>query len=460
MQYQDRPKILLVDDDLDLLKSAELLLRDAFDIHSASSVQTAKAIARNQPLDVAVVDLNFEGQEADGIDFIDWALKELPNLSIIVLSGDSSTKRVVEAMRRPLVDFIPKSGDYERDLRVAIQQGFDLKKSRSPVAGTFTFQTRSPLVKRVLDTLERIARSGSSCSILITGETGAGKEILAKHYAARVKKRLVAANMASIPKEMAESQLFGHARGAFTGAHADQIGLIAQAHKGIFFLDELGECSPAVQAKLLRALQEKEVQPLGGNRATKVDVQYVAATNCDLEKMVERGEFRLDLLQRLNAMTVHLPPLQDRPEDIEFYATLFLNEFSGDKPFAVKASGIEALLTHSWRGNTRELQNVIQKIVLLSDRRELDAQAVQEALAEASFDSRETGSLISNYQQLRSEILSALERTKGNRTQAAEALKMHRTTLIRWIKKFGIGHSMTSKPGRPTPLSELIKEPA
>ncbi|MGK5083090.1 sigma-54 dependent transcriptional regulator [Bdellovibrionota bacterium FG-1] len=451
MQGQNRPKILLIDDDLDLLRNAQILLRDAYDVLTASSVNAGKATARNNPIDVVVVDLNFEGQENDGLDFMDWAFHEKPELSIVVLSGDRTTKRVVEAMRRPLVDFITKSNDYERDLRVAINKGFDLKQRRTKESGAFTFQTRSPQVKRVLDTVERIARSGVSCTILITGETGAGKEVLAKHYASRMKKKMVTANMATIPRDTAESQLFGHARGSFTGAHADQLGLIAQAHNGIFFLDELGECSLPVQAKLLRAIQEKEIQPLGSKRSMKVDVQFVAATNRDLDEMVKGNDFRLDLLQRINAVTVHLPPLRERPEDIEYYTTTFLSDLCGDQPFAVRASGIDALLAHSWRGNTRELQNVIQKIVILSNKRELDGDTVREALSGIGTPatSAEASPLISRYQQIRTEILTALEKTHGNRTTAAKSLSMHPTTLFRWIKKLGIGNAMLSKPGRP-----------
>lgn len=456
MLYQNRPKVLLIDDDLDLLGNAQILLRDSYEILTASSVHVAKASVRNNAIDVAVVDLNFEGHEDDGLDFIDWAFKEKPDLSIIVLSGDRSTARVVEAMRRPLVDFIPKSKDYERDLRMAINKGFELKQNREANLSAFTFQTRSPAVRKVLDTIERIARSNVSCSILITGETGAGKEVLAKHYAARVRKKMVAANMASIPREMAESQLFGHLKGSFTGAHANQTGLITQAHNGIFFLDELGECSPSVQAKLLRVIQEKEVQPLGAASATKIAIQFLAATNCNLDKMVESGEFRLDLLQRLNAVTLHLPPLRERPEDIEFYTTLFLQELTGESPFAIKASGIDALLSHSWRGNTRELQNVIQKIVILSNTRELNGDTVREALVSSSggIDSEDQSPLISRYQQMRADILTALESASGNRTKAAETLNMHPTTLFRWIKKLGIGNAIASKPGRPALLAE------
>lgn len=449
---ENKPKILLIDDDLALLDTATLLLRDAYNVLSASSVATAKAIVKNNDIDVTIVDLNFEGQEADGLDFIDWADEQSLDLPVVVLSGDQSTERVVSAMRRKLVDFIPKSRDYERDLKTAIGKGLALKKSRDEARNSFVFRTRSPRVKKLLDMAERIVQSGTDCAVLITGETGTGKEVLAKHFAARVKKRLVAANMAGIPKDTAESELFGHSKGAFTGAHADKAGLITQAHNGIFFLDELGECSLAVQAKLLRVIQEKEIQPVGSSaKPRKIEVQFLAATNQDLPKMVEQGNFRLDLLQRLNTMTLCIPPLRERPEDIELYTSIFLNQFS-DGSFSLKASGIDALLSYSWPGNVRELENVIKKIVILSNKKEINAETVREALgesAENNFTDSESLDDISKIQNRRSEVLNALEQSRGNRTKAAELLGVHSTTLLRWMKRLGVASVIQSRPGRP-----------
>lgn len=444
MSSKIKQTILLIDDDQDLLENAQLLLREEYNVLLSNSVSSGKATVRSNKIDIAVVDLNFEGHEIDGLNFIDWVSKEHSDIPVIVLSGDQSTERVVGATRRNLVDFIPKSHDYERDLRIAINKGLELRNQKLNHESAFEFQTKSPKVKKVLDVVDRIARSGSACAILITGETGSGKEVLAKHYAAKVKKQLVAANMASIPKETAESELFGHVKGAFTGAYMDKPGLVTQAHNGIFFLDELGECSLSLQAKLLRVVQEREIQPVGSVKSRKVEVQFLAATNRNLMNMVEEGQFRLDLLQRVNTVNLHLPPLRDRPEDIEFYTTLFLDEFSGSNPFSIRASGLDVLLSHSWPGNVRELENVIQKISILSSRRELDGDTVCEAL---NLD--ESSSTIAKYNNLRTEILSALEKSDGNRTYAAEALGMHITTLFRWIKKLGIGHTIAPKSGRP-----------
>ena len=446
------PQILLIDDDTELLKSASLLLRNTYRVLTASSVATGKAVFRSQAVDVVVVDLCFEGQEADGLDFIDWISREKPKTPVIVLSGDTRTQRVVAATRRRLVDFIPKSADYEMDLRRAIQKGLELQNAQKAAQGEHPFLTRSPAVQRILDQVDRIALSGVQCNILITGETGSGKEELAKLLAARLKKKMVAANMASIPKETAESELFGHTKGSFTGATADKAGLILQAHNGIFFLDELGECPPAIQAKLLRVIQEQEIQPLGAVQTRKVNIRFIAATNRDLSAMAARQEFREDLLHRVNAVTLHLPPLRERPEDIEYYATLFLEDLSGGKPFPIKASGLAALLKHPWPGNVRELRNVIENIVIFSDRRELDEENVLRVLNRTHDGGSEARDDVPAYAELareRSTLLGALERSGGNRAHAAKALGVHRTTITRRMRDLGIGNAIRGRAGRP-----------
>jgi len=210
----------------------------------------------------------------------------------------------------------------------------------------------------MLQTVDRIAVSGSDASIFDHGRKWNGKGISCRAYAARWGKKLISTNMAAIPRDTAESELFGHVKRRVYGAYADKPGLIEQAHNGIFFLDELGECSLPIQAKLLRAVEEHEIKRVGGVLPKKISVQFVAATNRNLQLMVEQGEFRLDLLQRLNLFTLHLPPLRERPEDIQYYATLFLEEKSKKDPFSIKASGIDALMSYPWSGNVRELHNL------------------------------------------------------------------------------------------------------
>lgn len=444
-------RILIVDDDCELLETAEMLISKEHSVKMASSVEKAKSMLLQNEFDVVVADLNFEGQEEDGIALLDFISERIPEVEVVVLSGDSETARVVDAMRRNLVDFIPKSGEYGSVLRLAIARGLERKRLRDQKARDHQFLTNSPRMKALLRTVQRIASSPGQFPILITGETGTGKEVLAKYIAKLLGKNLVAANMASIPRETAESELFGHARGAFTGAVANKAGLIEQAHNGIFFLDELGECSPAVQAKLLRVIQEKELQAVGTVRPKKIDVRFLAATNCNLNAMVASGTFRLDLLQRLNTIQLHIPALRDRPEDVVLYANQFLTEIAGPRPYTVTSCGVEALLGYSWPGNVRELRNVIERITILSDKRVIDGSTVREAigshasapLLQAPIRSATIG---------RAEILAVLETENGNRTRAAARLGVHTVTLQRWIKRFGIQDVFGPQPGRPSLL--------
>lgn len=435
-----RPLILICDDDAEFLKSLQLGLRSSFEIHSANTVVQAKALTSRFEYDAAIIDLNFEGQEYDGIHLLDHMGKRSPGTFLIVLSGDTSVRRVVEAMRRKLFEFIHKEGDFFAPLQQSLTRATQLKRAKESQAAQ-RYLTESPQVKDVLKKAERILASGSDAPILVIGETGSGKEFLTQHIAHALKTRLVAANMGGIPKDMAESILFGHERGAFTGAVTSKIGLIESAHEGIFFLDEIGECSAAIQAKLLRVLQEKEVLPLGANRPRKVNVRFIAATHRELDDMVEDGTFRLDLLQRLNTFVLRLPPLRERPEDIIFYANLFLEECGDDDvSYTITSDGTQALLAHPWPGNTRELKSVIQRIVVLSNKRVIDSATVQEAIGlgrdQATVEQNKIAALESNYR--REELIKALEVNHGNKRMTARGLGVSEATVYRWIQEFGL----------------------
>lgn len=447
----EKPKILIVDDDVDILRSAEIILQRDFQIKTAVSVHQAKSILTNSDIDVAVIDLNFEGQEQDGLALLKFVFRERPRVPVVVLSNDSKTKRVVAATSYNLAGFVAKEGEFEADLRIAITKGLEIRESKFRQTNEqHVFKTRSPKVKKVLEAVDRIAASPGESAILITGESGSGKEFLANHIAGRLKKNIVAANMANIGNDVAESELFGHVRGAFTGAIANKVGLIEMAHNGIFFLDELGECSLDVQAKLLRAIQEKEIQPVGSSTIRTVNVRFIGATNRNLADMVENGTFRQDLYYRLNVIQLRLPPLRERPEDILYYTNLFLDELSPGRSFSVESSGLDLLLGHSWPGNVRELRNVIERIVVLSDRRSLDAESVGAALLTDERSEVGTHSQAFSVRAVptRGAILEALERTKGNRSHAAAMMGVHRTTFLRWIRDFGLKDAVGYSPKR------------
>ncbi len=433
------PLILIADDDVALSRALQLRLKSCYEVHAASTVSQAKALAAKYEYAAVIVDLNFEGQELDGIHLIDHLSKERPGTFLIVLSGDTQVKRVVEALRRRLFEFIHKEGDFFGALATALGRAAQMASWRGSLAGKFLSESR--VVADVLSKVERIVRLQPDAPIMILGETGSGKEFLAQYIAALTKKKLIAANMAAIPKETAESVLFGHERGAFTGAVTNKIGLIEAAGIGIFFLDEIGESSPAVQAKLLRVLQEKEVQPLGSTSTRKVKAQFIAATHRDLEKMVMEGTFRLDLLQRLGAFVLRLPPLRERPEDVLLYTNLFLEELAENAAtrYSLSAEGAQALLAHSWPGNVRELRNVIQRIVVLSDRFVVDGEAVAEALGrQVSLPSvmNNVGVLENNVR--RDALMKALGETSGNKRLAAKTLGISEATIYRWVQEFGL----------------------
>lgn len=444
------PTILIADDNKELLEAITFQLSADFEIKVASSVQNAKAILRNNVVDVVVSDLCFEGQDEDGLDLIDFVKSSWPGLPVVLISGASFSRRFAEAMRRPLVDSIPKEANYGVTLRSAIEKGLLQKRMLGKPNSAGTFLSDSPLVKNLLLKVERIVASPSDFPILIIGETGVGKEVLAQHISKQLSKRVIAVNMAGVPRETAESELFGHVRGAFTGAVSNKVGLIEQAHGGIFFLDELGECSLALQAKMLRVLQEREIQPVGANNVKKVNVRFLAATNQNLLEMINKGLFRMDLYQRLNTIVLEIPPLRSRPEDIVLFSHQFMKNLFKDERTHLTAEAINELVRYSWPGNVRELKNVIERMVVLSEKDLFSDRDVIEAISQgrsaylnpqsvgvATVNCR-TGLGTAKQDHLRRTVLEALDATGGNRTKAAHLLGVNPATIHRHLKRLGI----------------------
>jgi DNA-binding NtrC family response regulator len=452
----EKELILLVDDDKGILESSEILLSDEFSIITASSVLDAREALRLSDIRLVVVDLNFEGHSEDGIDLIDYILKEYHQTPFVVQSGDQETRRVVEAMQRPLVQFVVKDGDSDNTLRRAIKKGLtkraELETKRKSCS---EFKTKSVEILKMFKNIDKLLSSNSNASILINGESGTGKEYMAKYISSFLNKRLVAANMASIPKETAESELFGHIKGAFTGAVANKVGLLEQAHNGVFFLDEIGDCSLEIQAKLLRAIQEKEVMPVGATVPKKINLRFVAATHKNLNDLVATKEFRLDLQQRLNTFTFQLPALRERPEDIEYYASMFISELANGEYYRVDPSAFVALKEYHWPGNVRELKNVIERAMVYTDRKTIDDIIIYKSLNVSPKQQLESVKPKFNFERLKeSEIISAildtLKVTQGNKTEAAKSLGVHFSTLHRWIKKYNLESLIPEgKRGRP-----------
>lgn len=435
-----KPLILICDDDSEILQTLHLSLRSSFEIKTANCVLKAKKLADENDFDAAIIDLNFEGQEFDGIHLLDFMSKKFPGTFLIVLSGDSTIKRVIEATRRKLFEFIVKDGNYFDALLLTLTRATQLRIANREQAQK-RFLTQSSEVKAILQKVDVILRSNSEAPILILGETGTGKEFLAQHIAMNLKMNAVTANMGSIPKEMAESILFGHERGAFTGAIANKTGLIETAHNGLFFLDEIGDCSSDIQTKLLRVIDQKEIQAVGSNKTKKINVRFIAATHRDLEKQIQDGTFRLDLLQRLNTFTLRLPPLRERPEDILFYVNLFVEELTENGTrFTITPDGEQELLSHRWPGNVRELRNVIERIIVLSPILKIDKETVAEAIQLGKSPSEvqisKVGVVKSNAR--RDELVKALTEYSGDKSKAAINLGVSKATLYRWMKEFDL----------------------
>ena len=448
---------LLFVDDEPALRSlmAERLGDRGFEVVEADSGEKAIHLLEQFAFDVVITDLRMPG--IDGTRVIETALERYPGIVGIVITGFGTMKDAVDAIKRGASDFIEKPFQFEALMHV-LQKAIEQRRLKSenaylrsqlderhPFAGIVG---RSRPMRELFQLLETVSPSFST--ILITGETGTGKEVVARaihHSSPRRAHRFVALNCSAIPETLLEAELFGHVRGAFTGAVGTRQGRIEQAHKGTLFLDEVGTMSTALQMKLLRAVQEREFERVGDNQTIKVDVRFIGATNSDLAKMVADGTFREDLFYRLNVIPIQLPPLRERRDDIPLLVTHFLEKFSPDTVMRVSQPAMRALMAFSWPGNVRQLENALERAVALSaGRNEIDItdlpqeiQALPQTAAMPSVDFPEGGLDLPAYLSSieRDLIRRSLERTGGNRNKAAELLRIKRTTLVEKLKRLG-----------------------
>src|SRR5436853_3609991 len=355
---------------------AERLGERGFEVVEADSGEKAIQLLEQFAFDVVITDLRMPG--IDGTRVIETALTRYPSIVGIVITGYGTMKDAVDAIKRGASDFIAKPFQFDELMHV-LQKAIEQRRLksenaylRSQLEERYQFEGilgRSRAMRELFQLLETVSRSAST--ILIAGETGTGKEVVARaihHSSPRKAHRLVALNCSAIPETLLEAELFGHVRGAFTGAVGTRQGRIEQAHKGTLFLDEVGTMSTALQMKLLRALQEREFERVGDNHTIKVDVRFIGATNSDLAKMVAEGAFREDLYYRLNVIPISLPPLRERKEDIPLLAEHFVAKYAEQMDKAITGishDAMELLLHHEWPGNIRELENAIERAVAL-----------------------------------------------------------------------------------------------
>jgi len=450
-------RVLIVDDDAGLRESLELVLAaEGYEVATAADAEAAVRRAEEAPTDVVLCDLRMPGM--DGLELLPHLARRLPGATLILMSAYGSAELAIEAMRRGAYDYLAKPfqpGEALLALRKARERerlrraNQLLRREMERTLGERPIVAASPAMIEVLELLERAAEFKTT--VLLTGESGTGKEVLARAIHAQSGRRdeaFVGVNCGAIPENLLESELFGHARGAFTGADRARRGLFVEADGGTLFLDEIGELPPALQVKLLRALQEEEVRPVGESKPRRVDVRVLAATARDLEADVAEGRFRQDLFYRLNVVRVRVPPLRERREDIPLLVDHFLAHFRDTLGRPVRGMSDEALDTlvaYPWPGNVRELENVIERAMILAsgDRitlRELPANVVSDAATSAPAPGAADFTLRRARRAAEVEaIRRALAATDGNRTHAARLLEISHRALLYKIKEYGLG---------------------
>lgn len=446
--------VLIIDDDADLTKALSLFLESReHKVLAASRGDEAMKLVMAEPVDVVLLDLGLG--DLDGLELLEEIRAEEPELPVIILTGNTQIPNAVKAMKRGAFDYLPKPCRNE-EISIAIDQALKesaLKKKVEVLRERLTRQTpsgevvaQSPAMTRVLEEVSRIAPT--DLTVIIQGESGTGKELIARRIHAFSQRRsedFVAVDCGALPESLVESELFGHEKGAFTGAHQRKLGFFEVALGGTLFLDEIGNLTYAVQMKLLRAIQERRIRRVGGSKDIPFDARIIAASNVDLAQAVERGKFREDLYHRLNQFSIHLPPLRERPEDILPLARGFLKEANiqlkkGVRDFSPETAKL--LQDHGWPGNVRELKNAVTRSVLLSDTiiepphlgREIHDAAPR---PRRTVSLKDTGRTAASHEEKRM-ILDTLRKFKGNKVKTAKALKINRMTLYLKIKKYGI----------------------
>jgi DNA-binding NtrC family response regulator len=444
-------RVLIVEDDEGMaFFLREAFLREGYDVDVAAGGADAIQILEEKGADVAVIDIRLPGM--DGLELMERISAKDRTIPCIVITAFGSKEVALDAIERGAYDYLTKPIDLH-ELRIITRRAMerkrlldelrDLKESISSHGFFPEIVGESEGMRTVYDLIERVAEV--DVNVLICGESGTGKELVARaiHRRSRRKERpLIIVNCAAIPEGLLETELFGHEKGAFTGASSKRMGKFELADGGTIFLDEVGDMSMPLQAKILRVLQSKEFERVGGTRTIKVDVRVISATNKDLKKMVERGEFRKDLYYRLNVVQIDIPPLRNRKEDIPLLVDHFIRNFSeqmGKEIKGISPRAMEFLLSYNWPGNVRELEHVIQRAIVLEKGDTITDASLPPEIREAkephSLSELIKGSL--GEMEARA-IKAALESAGGNRSVAAKILGVSRKTLFNKMRKYGI----------------------
>ncbi len=451
-----KPTILITDDEKSIRSALrEILEFENYNILEAENGEECLGIVASEPVDLVMLDIKMKGM--DGMEVLENIKETRKDLPVIMISGHGTIKIAVEATKSGAFDFLEKPPDLNRlliSIRNALKSSDLIRENRqirTQLHGQTDLIGNSAPIEKIKKLIDKVAPSSSR--VLITGENGTGKELVARaihNNSNRASKKFVDVNCAAIPAELLESELFGHEKGAFTGASDRRIGKFEQADGGTLFLDEIGDMTLESQAKVLRALQENQIVRVGGNERIKVDVRILSATNKDLHSEIDEGNFREDLFHRLNVIPIHLPPLRERREDISLLATWFLKRLS-DKEivFAGKSfsdEALEELRKQDWPGNIRELQNSIERLALLSQDDEIMKSDVQKQIT----NRKKTKDLLDNlidetdsFHEYKEEaerifLLKKLEKYDWNVSATADAIDIQRSHIYNKMKKYDI----------------------
>jgi DNA-binding NtrC family response regulator len=459
-----REQVLVVDDEEELRTAiVDILTLEGFEVDQAVSAEEAGEKLSQTAYDVLITDHNLPGKT--GVELLEDSLVRYPEIIGIIITGYGTIETAVNAIKKGAYNYLAKpfkvvelpimvrKGLHERQLRFEnryLRKQLDEKYGFHNIIGT------GRGMKRIFELVDTI--SGLSSTVLIQGETGTGKELITKaiHFnSPRNDQKLVSINCGAIPENLLESELFGHVKGAFTGAEKTRIGRFEQAHGGTIFLDEIGNMPVQLQVKLLRVLQEREFERVGGNETVKVDVRIIAATSSNLEQMVKDGTFREDLYYRLNVIPINLPPLRERREDIPLLVQRFIEHFCETHKLDLKTMSplvMKALMAFDWPGNVRQLENIVERMVALTGKRT----AILPTDLPSEIQHRDSLNFVPlieipeegiNFQNVvtdmeRELIMQSLRRTNGNKKLAAKLLNLKRTTLIEKIKRIGLEQKM------------------
>ena len=459
---ENKGHILIVEDEASLREiTAERLSEHGYRVTQADTGETACSFLAEFAFDIVITDLRLPGM--DGMAVIEKARELYSEIVAVVVTGYGTVPDAVAAIKRGASDFVTKPFQFDHLLHILAStlEQRRLKSEnaylRSQLQERYGFQDiigQSPAMLELFKVLETV--SNTTSTILLTGETGTGKELVARaihHNSSRAQERFVPLNCGAIPETLLEAELFGHVKGAFTGAIANRPGRLKQADRGTLFLDEIGTMSTNLQSKLLRVLQEREFERVGDSQSTKIDVRFIAATNSDLAEMIKLGRFREDLFYRLNVIPIHLPPLRDRREDVPLLVQSFINKLGQEQEPAranirISQEAMRRIMAFDWPGNIRQLENTIERILVLTPGQSqisisdlpLELQQTNRATISSPVALPENGIDLHNYlRSLERELIrQALEQTDGNPNKAAELLNIKRTTFIEKTKRLSL----------------------